>query len=222
MGESAGQTLNRLYEAMMRRYGPQSWWPARTPFEVIVGAVLVQNTSWTNVATAIARLDAAGALTPAAIHALPHDRLAELIRPAGYYNVKARRLANLVAWMVQAHGGEVERMKAVPPNAMREQLLDVHGVGPETADSIMLYALGHPRFVVDAYTFRIVVRHGLLSPPVEYEELQALFEDHLPADAAVFNEFHALLVQVGKNHCKPRARCEGCPLEEFPHDRTAC
>jgi endonuclease-3 related protein len=153
---------------------------------------------------------------------MPHDRLGELIRPAGYFNIKARRLKNLIDWMVRDYGGDVQRMNRVPMAAMREQLLAVSGVGPETADSILLYALRQPSFVVDTYTCRIVVRHGLLSPPIEYEELQSLFGDHLPADVAMFNEFHALLVRVGKEHCKPtKARCEGCPLERFPHDAEA-
>ncbi|MDD4888944.1 MAG: endonuclease III domain-containing protein [Phycisphaerae bacterium] len=214
-------TLKQFYLAMMDRYGPQGWWPAGSPFEMIVGAMLTQNTAWVNVEKALLRLKAADALTARAIDAMPIERLAELIRPAGYFNVKARRLKNLVRWMVDAYDGDVERMKAAQPASMRRQLLDVNGVGPETADSMMLYALGHPRFVVDAYTYRIAVRHGLICPPTEYDDLQAVFEDHLPSDAAMFNEYHALLVRVGKEHCKPHARCEGCPLEKFPHDAEA-
>lgn len=223
MTESAKATVRQFYEALLARYGPQSWWPASTgPFEVIVGAVLTQNTNWLNVEKAIARLACAGVLSPHAMAALPADRLGELIRPAGYYNVKARRLGNLLAWMIDAYDGDVERMKQVCPNAMRTQLLQVSGIGPETADSILLYALGHSRFVVDAYTFRVAVRHGLLCPPAEYDELQAVFEDRLEPDATMFNEYHALLVRVGKEHCRPRARCEGCPLERFDHDATNC
>jgi len=221
MSGSVHQQLRDLYEALFDRYGPQSWWPARTPFEMIVGAVLTQNTNWGNVEKAIGRLASAGALDPAAIDAMGADRLAEAIRPAGYFNVKARRLKNLVRWMVESYGGDVERMRQVGPGQMREELLGVKGIGPETADSILLYALGHPRFVVDAYTCRVAVRHGLLAPPVDYDGLQALFQDHLSADTALFNEYHALLVRVGKEHCKVRARCEGCPLERFPHDTEA-
>lgn len=221
MSQNTTQLLGQFYDAMLRSYGPQGWWPAEAAFEMIVGAVLTQNTNWGNVRKALNQLKAAGALSAEAIHRLPLPKLAELIRPAGYFNIKARRLRNLVDWMMIAYDGDVERMKAVRAGEMRRQLLEVNGVGPETADSIMLYALGHPRFVVDAYTYRIVVRHGLLSPPIEYDELQALFEDHLAPDAAVFNEYHALLVRVGKEHCRPAAQCEGCPLEPFPHDPEA-
>ncbi len=221
MSGTLAQQLRQFHQAMLGRYGPQHWWPARAPFEVVVGAVLTQNTSWTNVEQAIARLDAAGALDPHVLDAMPPGRLAELIRPAGYYNLKARRLKELVGWLVAAYDGDLERMRRVPPAAMREQLLAVRGVGPETADSILLYALGHPVFVVDAYTYRVVVRHGLLAPPTDYDELKGLFQDHLPADAAMFNEYHALLVRVGKEHCRRRARCEACPLQAFPHDPEA-
>ena len=221
MSASTRQRLMQVHDALLERYGPQHWWPARTPFEVIVGAVLTQNTNWGNVEKAIARLRAAGALDPHAIDALAPDRLAELIRPAGYFNVKARRLKNLVGWMVAEFDGRVERMRAIPPDRMREQLLAINGVGRETADSILLYALGHPRFVVDAYTFRVAARHGLIAPPADYEELAAVFADRLEEDAALFNEYHALLVRVGKEHCRPRARCEGCPLERFAHDAEA-
>lgn len=218
---ATADTLMAFYRAVLERFGPQRWWPGQTPFEVIVGAVLTQNTNWGNVEKAVARLVAAGALDPHAIDAMDPARLAELIRPAGYFNVKTRRLKNLVHWMVAGFDGDIERMKAVRPESMREQLLEVNGIGRETADSILLYALGHARFVVDAYTYRVAVRHGLISPPTDYEELQAVFEDHLPADAALFNEYHALLVAVGKSYCRPRAKCEGCPLEGFPHDAAA-
>lgn len=222
MSDSTATTLLGFYDALLARFGPQAWWPSATgPFEVIVGAVLTQNTNWGNVEKALARLRAAGVLEPHALAALPIDRLAELIRPAGYYNIKARRLTNLLGWMIEQFDGDIERMKRVGPDAMRRMLLEVNGIGPETADSIMLYALGHPRFVVDAYTFRVAARHGLICPPTDYHELQAVFEDRLPADAAMFNEYHALLVRVGKEFCRPRARCDGCPLQPFPHDATA-
>ena len=223
MGRSAAEQIRVFYEVLLDRYGPQHWWPAHTPFEVIVGAVLTQNTNWGNVERAIERLRQADALTPAAIDAMAPADLAERIRSAGYFNVKARRLKALVAWLVRDYDGDVERMRRVEPAAMRRQLLTVHGVGRETADSILLYALGHARFVVDAYTFRVAARHGLIDPfdSGGYDELQAVFEDRLGADAALFNEYHALLVRVGKEQCRPRARCAGCPLEEFPHDAEA-
>ncbi|MCG3179556.1 MAG: Endonuclease III [Phycisphaerae bacterium] len=213
--------LREFYDALLERFGPQHWWPADSPFEVVVGAVLTQNTSWKNVEKAVARLAAAGALSPHAIDALPIEALAEIIRPAGYYNIKARRLQGLVRWMIADYGGDLERMKSAHPATLREQLLAVKGIGPETADAILLYALGVPRFVVDAYTFRVAARHGLLLPPADYDELQSLFEGNLAPDAAMFNEFHALLVAVGKEHCRKQARCEGCPLERFSHDPQA-
>lgn len=221
MGKSTATMLQAFFDAMLARFGPQEWWPGESPFEVMVGAVLTQNTSWSNVEKAIARLKAAGALSPRAIDAMDPAELAELIRPAGYFNVKARRLKNLVAWMVAEFGGSVARMRKVDAGEMRRRLLEVKGVGRETADSILLYALDHARFVVDAYTFRVAARHGLVAPPADYDELQALFEDHLPHDADLFNEYHALLVAVGKTHCRPTARCDDCPLASFPHDESA-
>lgn len=221
MGKSTATTLQAFFDAMLARFGPQEWWPGESPFEVMVGAVLTQNTNWSNVEKAIARLKSAGALTPRAIDAMDSAELAELIRPAGYFNVKARRLKNLVAWMVADFGGSIARMRKVDPGEMRRRLLEVKGVGRETADSILLYALDHARFVVDAYTFRVAARHGLVAPPADYDELQSLFEDHLPHDADLFNEYHALLVAVGKTHCRPTARCDDCPLAPFPHDATA-
>ncbi len=221
MSADTTRQLRAMYDALRNRYGPQHWWPARTPFEVVVGAVLTQNTNWTNVEKAIARLADAAALDPHAIDGMEPARLAELIRPAGYFNVKARRLKNLVGWMVAEFDGDIERMRSEPPGTMRRRLLAVNGVGRETADSILLYALGHPRFVVDAYTFRVAARHGLIAAPADYDELQAVFEDRLESDAALFNEYHALLVRVGKEQCRPRARCQGCPLERFPHDAEA-
>lgn len=221
MSTRTGQTLQQFFDAMNAHFGPQHWWPGGSPFEIIVGAVLTQNTSWTNVEKAIARLLAAGAMDLHVIDAMDVDQLAALIQPAGYFNVKARRLKNLVRWMVQAYDGDIDAMRRAPLRAMRAALLEVNGIGPETADSILLYALNQPSFVVDAYTYRVAVRHGLICPPTDYDELQATFADHLAADATLFNEFHALLVRVGKDFCRPRARCNGCPLEPFPHDPEA-
>ena len=213
------QRLLRIYHLMFRAYGPQRWWPARTRFEVVVGTVLTQNTAWTNVEKAIARLRAAGALRPAALAALPRPRLAALIRSAGYYNIKAKRLENLLRYLKRRCGLRLPRLFRGQPEALRRELLAVNGIGPETADSILLYAGDIPLFVVDAYTRRILARHGLLRPDAGYEDTQALFMASLPRDAALFNEYHALLVMVGKDYCRSAPRCEACPLRpDLPPD----
>lgn len=210
--------LPAFYEALFAAWGPQKWWPGETPFEVMVGAILTQNTNWSNVEKAIANLKAAGLLEAQALHYTPLERLAELIRPSGYFNVKARRLKNFLDFYFCAAGGSEARLRAMPTRELRKKLLEVNGLGPETADSILLYALDRPVFVVDAYTRRILRRHGLLRGDEDYEEIRALFETHLMKGRKLFNEFHALLVRAGKYHCKPSSRCEGCPLEGFKHD----
>ncbi len=197
---------------MERALGPQRWWPGRTRFEIIVGAILTQNTSWRNVAQAIERLREARLLTPARLAALPQARLAECIRPAGYYNIKADRLKRFLNYLRARHGLSLPRMVARQPSLLRRELLAVRGIGPETADSILLYAGGVPSFVVDAYTRRILGRHGLIHPGAPYEEIQQLFMQALTLDARMFNEYHALLVAVGKDFCRPRPRCAACPL----------
>ncbi|MFQ5429857.1 MAG: endonuclease III domain-containing protein, partial [Phycisphaerae bacterium] len=146
--------------------------------------------------------------------------LAHRIRPAGYYNLKARRLKHFVDWLWRCHDGDFDRLEHLPWRQLREALLGINGIGRETADAILLYALDKPSFVVDAYTARVIRRHGLIDDEADYEELKSLFEDHLPDDVALFNEFHALFVAVGKRHCRPRARCEGCPLAGFDHDEA--
>lgn len=207
-----------MYDALLAHYGPQHWWPGQTDFEVMVGAILTQNTNWTNVEKAIANLQSADLLCPLALHALTERRLAEYIRPAGYYNIKARRLKNLVRWLIDEFDGSLEPLKNYPIDRLREELLSINGVGRETADSIILYALHKPTFVVDTYTYRIFVRHGCIDPESDYEQIKEFFQSHLPDDVKLYNEFHALVVQVGKNHCKPRARCAECPLETFDHN----
>jgi endonuclease III related protein len=214
---STATAIREFYDALREYFGPQHWWPARSPFEVMVGAVLTQNTNWTNVEKAIANLRREGLLAPRALYDLPRERLAGLIRPAGYYNVKTARLSNLVAAIVEDSGGDLERFFEGSVWALRERLLAINGIGPETADSIILYAAKKPTFVIDAYTCRVAARHDLIYEPAAYDEVKALFEDSLPADAALFNEYHALLVQLGKRFCRKEARCEGCPLEGFPH-----
>jgi endonuclease-3 related protein len=201
-----------LYDRLHRRYGPQCWWPARSRFEVVVGAILTQNAAWRNAARAIARLRAAGALTVPAVLALPPTRLAALLRPSGTFRVKARRLRAFARHVADRHGGRLGRLLALPLPALRAELRGIPGIGPETADAVALYAAGRPIFVVDAYTRRILARHRLVALDADYAQVQALLMAHLPHDPALFNEFHALLVRVGKEHCRIRPRCEGCPL----------
>lgn len=215
---TTGETLRAFHDALLRAYGPQGWWPGRTRTEIVVGAILTQNTNWANVEKAIARLEAAGLLDWAALRDVPAPRLAECIRPAGYYNIKAARLKNFVIWLWAEHGGDFDGLQDRDLATLREELLSIRGIGPETADSILLYALEKPTFVVDAYTARILGRHRLIDEAATYEEIKAIFEDALPADAALFNEYHALVVAVGKRHCRPTAKCGDCPLAEFPHD----
>lgn len=177
-----------------------------------MGAILTQNAAWVNVERAIRRLRAAGALRPPALRALPGRRLAALIRPSGYFRVKARRLRAFVDHLGRRHGGSLRRLLGQPAPALRAALLSVPGIGPETADSIILYAAGRPVFVVDAYTRRVFSRHRIVPPDVEYAGLQALFMGNLPRDPGLFNEYHALLVRVAKEYCRTRPRCAECPL----------
>jgi endonuclease-3 related protein len=208
-------TLRAFHRRLLRHYGPLGWWPGDTAFEVIVGAVLTQNTAWANVEKAIANLKQAGVLELRSIQRLRAPRLAGLIRPAGYFNVKARRLQNLVRAITADWGGDLERMFAAPTEELRSWLLAVNGVGKETADSILCYAGEHPVFVVDAYTRRVLSRHGLVPQEIDYDALQEYCLRHLPQDLALFNQLHAEIVYLGKDYCRKRPRCEGCPLEEF-------
>lgn len=214
---SLAPTCLHAYRDLLAHYGPQHWWPGETPFEVMVGAVLTQNTAWTNVERAIANLKAADALNCADILALADAELAALIRPAGYFNVKAARLKALCRFL--AERGVAERPQDLAGQGslaeLRRDLLAVHGVGEETADSILLYALDQPSFVVDAYTRRAYTRLGLLTGAEAYRDIQRLFEDHLPRELALYNEYHALIVRLGKDHCRPKPRCADCPLNSI-------
>ncbi len=236
--------IREYYRALLRAWGPQDWWPAHTRFEVIVGAYLTQNTAWTNVERALRNLRKAGLLNLEGIRKTPLRALEEHVRSAGYFRQKAQRLKNFVSFVDERYQGSLTRMFARPTHELREELLSLNGVGPETTDSILLYAGGHPVFVVDAYTRRIFERHGLIGAKAKYEEIRELveraFADFAEADctaplsplpgrrrhkyripgavpaAVAFDEFHALLVQAAKHHClKASAQCRGCPLEAF-------
>jgi endonuclease-3 related protein len=209
-------SLLDYYRTALKKLGPQHWWPGETPFEVCVGAILTQNTNWKNVEKAISNLKARNLLDPHRLHAVPVRELAALIRPAGYFNIKAKRLKSFIKFLVEAYDGDLDRMFSERPEALREKLLQVKGIGPETADSILLYAGQKPIFVVDAYTKRIFLRHELVSEEADYHEIQRYLTDHLPEEVPLYNEFHALIVNIGKNWCKSKAPdCEHCPWKKF-------
>lgn len=253
--------IRAYFDTLQRAWGPQHWWPAESPFEVIAGAILTQNTAWTNVELALTNLRRASSLTVNAIREVPQDRLEQLVRPAGFFRQKASRLKRFVDWLEQTYGGSLDRMLSQSTAKLRSQLLAINGIGPETADSILLYAGQHEIFVVDAYTRRVLQRHGLISPDLGYDEIRALVQDGLqrplskhdvsqspatpvsvkpgpgPAEesrvptvhlssrmseaprselAQRYNEFHALIVQVGKHYCQSRvAQCDACPLRSY-------
>ncbi len=205
--------LFAIYERLLITYGPQGWWPGEGPFEVIVGAILTQRVSWTNVEQAIAALKQADLMDPRRLDAAPLEAVAALIQPCLYYNAKARKLKAFVRFLAQHHGGRLEPLLQLPLPTLREALLSIHGIGEETADAILLYAAGKPSFVVDAYTRRILSRLGLIPETAGYERVRRLFMDALPRDVALYQEVHALLVRHGKERCKScRPLCEGCPL----------
>ncbi len=207
------ESLLDIYNRLVAHFGNQQWWPADTPFEVMVGAILTQNTNWQNVEKAIANLKKDDLLDLAAMSALSVEELAEYIRPAGYYNIKAGRLRNLFAMIEEQWDGDLDFLLTQPASALREQLLAVKGIGPETADSIVLYAAEKPVFVVDTYTHRILFRHEIITEEYGYFEIQELFTDNLEEDCRLFNEYHALLVQAGKHFCKKsKPKCSTCPL----------
>ena len=220
-----GDKLTEIYQLLYERFGPQHWWPGETQFEIITGAILTQNTNWTNVKKALTNLKSADLLTPEKLYQIDVSQLAELIRPAGYYNIKSKRLKNFINWLFENYDGKPANLESVNTEQLRAELLSVKGIGRETADSILLYALDKPIFVVDAYTARVASRHGLIEPEADYEQLRELFQSNLPQDTKLFNEYHALLVKVGIEFCRPKARCSPvgeadghkCPLEKLPH-----
>lgn len=208
--------LLEMHRTMLSALGQSRWWPARSPFEVAVGAILTQNTNWRNVERAIANLRDKGLLTPRALDATAHRDLERLIQPSGFFRQKAHKLRAFLDFLRLHCNLEFSALQSLETRELRRLLLAIKGIGPETADSILLYALDRPVFVVDAYTARICHRHGLVPEDVGYDELQALFAERLPEDAALFNEYHALLVRVGKDWCRKKAPdCAGCPLQTF-------
>jgi endonuclease III related protein len=217
-GSAAARRLREFYAHLVKAYGPQQWWPAKSPFEVVIGAYLTQNTAWTSVEKSIANLAERGLLNVGAIRALPEDELRELIRPSGYMTRKAAAIKAFVAFLDRFYHGSLEKFAEETQEIARKRLLALPGVGPETADAILLYALGHPAMVVDEYLRRVVTRHGLIPDKAKYAEIQALgeaaFADESPGERVRHsNEFHALMVEVGKRHCRRERMCDGCPLE---------
>ncbi|MFC1990983.1 endonuclease III domain-containing protein [Chloroflexota bacterium] len=209
---SISQVLKDIYHRLWFRYGPQHWWPAQESFEVIIGAILTQSAAWTNVEKAIANLKTAGVLSPEALHRLPQSDIAKLIYPCGYYNSKALKLKSFVRWLGEHYEYSLDKLFGNNIDFIRQKLLSVHGIGQETADSIILYAANKPIFVIDAYTRRIISRIGLALTGDSYTAYQNLFMANLPANARLFNEYHALLVHLAKNVCRPRPLCRQCCL----------
>lgn len=206
--------LKLIYRRLYDYFGPQHWWPAKSRFEVVVGAILTQNTSWVNVTKAIKNIKQKNLLEAEKLYKLPQAELAGLIRPAGYYNVKSGRLKEFLRFFFDNYKLNLTRMSASDAGQLRKELLAVKGIGPETADSILLYALTKPVFVVDAYTKRVLLRHGIIKEDFDYHRVQDLFMENLRADVKMFNEYHALLVKLAKDFClKNKPKCESCPIK---------
>jgi endonuclease-3 related protein len=217
--QGVSQALLDIYHRLMAHYGPQHWWPAQEPFEIIVGAILTQATAWSNVEKAIANLRSAKALSPKALRNLSIEKVATLVYPCGYYNAKALKLRSLVRWLGERYSDDLNRLFSTDIDHLRQQLLSIHGIGRETADSIILYAANKPIFVIDAYTRRIMKRLGLASGS-NYNAFQAFFMHHLPNDTKLFNEYHALLVRLGKDVCRSQPLCQQCCLNDICHYHT--
>jgi len=204
-----------MFDLLLAHFGPQNWWPAETALEVMIGAILTQNTNWTNVEKAIVNLKNKDLVSLDRLVSLSIEDLAKEIRPAGYYNIKAKRLKNLINFIFDQYNGDLAGLLQEETDSLREGLLSVNGVGPETADSIILYAAKRPLFVIDTYTHRILSRHAMAGEEATYYDMQGLFMNHLPEDAPLFNEFHALIVLAGKNYCRKNPLCEDCPLNQW-------
>lgn len=203
-----------IYDKLFEAFGPQQWWPGDTSFEVCVGAILTQNTSWSNVKRAIENLANKNSLDVKSMDEMSPHVMAEIIRPAGYYNIKTKRLKNFISFLVSEYGGNVNEMAKENLDNLRKKLLKVNGIGPETADTILLYACEKPIFVIDSYTIRALYRHDIIDADADYYTVQQLFMDNLPGDTSLFNEFHALWVALGKNYCrKSKPLCDNCPVK---------
>jgi endonuclease-3 related protein len=201
-----------MYQKLYQTIGPRHWWPADSPFEVVVGAILTQNTSWKNVEKALGALKEKNILDPLQLYKVDEQYLATTITSSGFFNIKSKRIKSFINFLFEQYQGSLEKMFSEKLTLLREKLLAINGVGPETADSILLYAGGKPIFVVDAYTKRILLRHKVISPRARYSEIQELFMNNLKADVKMFNEYHALLVYIGKYYCKRVPQCKSCPL----------
>jgi endonuclease-3 related protein len=212
---ATGKILLEIYDLLCSSFGPQNWWPAETELEMMVGAILTQNTNWNNVEKAIQNLREGDLLSVGQLSQIPTSILTGYIRPAGYYNVKARRLKNLIRLIEDRYDGDTRRLFSLDTDTIRKELISVKGIGMETADSIILYGAGRALFVVDAYTHRILTRHGLIEDEVGYHDLQAFFMDNLPPDLELFKEFHALIVKTGKDFCRREPLCSACPLDKL-------
>jgi len=212
------QKLLSVFNILSQHFGPQNWWPGETPFEVMVGAILTQNTNWSNVEKAIINLKKDQALDPLKIKSMRTSRLAALIKPSGFFNIKAQRLKTFIAFLFEEYNGDLKKMAREESEVLRRKVLSVKGIGPETADSILLYALNKPVFVVDAYTKRVFSRHGVCSAKDDYHDVQGIFASRLPADVKLFNEYHALIVILAKQFCRTKPLCKECPLnlKSFP------
>ena len=216
----ARKKLAAMYELMSAHFGPTHWWPGDTPFEIAVGAILTQNTAWTNVEKAIANLKRADLLDPRAILDCPDEQMEQAVQPSGFFRIKTKRLRGFCAHLVERYGGSMARMAERPLESLRPELLGVYGLGPETADDILLYACGKIVFVVDAYTKRIFSRHGLIPAEIGYEDLRAFFEKHVPPDLHRYKEYHGLIVWTGKDFCRKSPKCEDCPLKSMLRGRA--
>ena len=214
MKRTSRHILYTIFDRLFERFGPREWWPGESPFEVIVGAILTQNTSWKNVEKAIHNLKQARVLSPKKLYALPVSRLAQFIRPAGFFNIKTQRLRAFLSHLFIKYHGNISALFAQDLYALRSELLSIHGIGPETADSILLYAAEKPIFVVDAYTRRLLERHRLMPAGVSYHDIQAFFMKHVDHQVSLYNEYHALIVELGKQFCRTKPRCEQCPLRD--------
>lgn len=203
-----------IYNRLKSHFGKQHWWPADTPFEVIVGAILTQNTSWKNVERAIENLKDEGVLSPEGIYRISEKKLQTLLKPSGFFKIKAKRLKNFINFLFGKYEGNLNHFLSLEPSLLRSELLGIKGIGKETADSIILYAADKPTFVVDAYTRRVFERLGMIEKDATYDEIKQLFEEHLPRDTEIYNEFHALIVELAKDTCKKRPVCEKCPLKD--------